>query len=101
MSGDTVRYGSITKRGNSYLRALLVQAAWALVRAKEEGKLKLRYKYMTVERAIGKKKSIVAVARRLAAMMYVLARDGSSYRVMTFTPNREVVTDISGVKFCA
>ena len=101
MSGDTVRYGSITKRGNSYLRALLVQAAWALVRAKEEGKLKLRYKYMTIERAIGKKKSIVAVARRLAAMMYVLARDGSSYKVMTFTPNREVVTDISGVKFCA
>ena len=39
MSGDTVRYGSITKRGNGYLRALLVQAAWALVRSKRGGKL--------------------------------------------------------------
>ncbi|MDR2499978.1 MAG: transposase [Treponema sp.] len=34
MSGDTVRYGRITKRGNGYVRALLVQAAWAAVRSK-------------------------------------------------------------------
>ena len=30
ISGDTKRYGRITKRGNGYVRALLVQAAWAI-----------------------------------------------------------------------
>jgi len=101
MSGDTVRYGSITKRGNGYLRALLVQAAWALVRSKQGGKLKERFNYMTIQKSIGKKKSIVSIARRLAELMYVLMRDGSRYEARPFIVNKEVVRDISGVKFCA
>ena len=101
MSGDTVRYGSITKRGNSFIRALLVQASWALIRSRNGGKLKERYEYMTVEKSISKKKSIVAIARRLAEMMYVLMRDGTRYRTMSFIHKNEMVTDISGVKFCA
>jgi len=101
MSGDTVRYGNITKRGNGYLRALLVQAAWALTRAKKGGKLKERFEYMTVQRAVGKKKSIVAIARRLAELMYVLMRDGTEYEHRPFMKNGEMVRDISGIKFCA
>jgi transposase len=61
MSGDTVRYGKITKRGNGYVRALLVQAAWALIRSLSGGKLKARYEYMTLEQSISKKKAAVAV----------------------------------------
>ena len=34
ISGTLVRYGGITKAGNGYLRALLVQAAWSLIRTK-------------------------------------------------------------------
>ena len=49
MSGDTVRYGRITKRGNGYLRALLVQGAWALTRTRKGGKLKERFEYMCRE----------------------------------------------------
>ena len=101
MSGDTVRYGSITKRGNSFIRALLVQASWALIRSRNGGKLKERYEYMTVEKSLSKKKAIVAIARRLAEMMYVLMRDGSRYRPTSFIHNNEMVTDISGIKFCA
>jgi len=101
MSGDTVRYGSITKRGNSYIRALLVQASWALIRSRNGGKLKERYEYMTIVKSISKKKAIVAIARRLAEMMYVLMRDGTRYRTTCFIHNNEMVTDISGVKFCA
>ncbi|MDR1230513.1 MAG: transposase [Spirochaetaceae bacterium] len=40
MSGSLIRYGGIMKRGNGYLRALLVQGAWALVRSKNGGALK-------------------------------------------------------------
>jgi len=84
MSGDTVRYGGITKRGNGYLRALLVQASWGLIRAKEGGKLKERYEYMTKEKSIGKKQAIVAIARRLSELLYVLMRDGTNYESKAF-----------------
>ena len=44
-SGDTQRHGHITKRGNAYLRGLLVQAAWSTVRSKSGGALQERYKH--------------------------------------------------------
>jgi len=84
ISGDTVRYGQITKRGNGFLRALLVQGSWALIRSKAGGSLKERYEYMTVEKGICKKKAIVAIARRLAELLYVLMRDGTGYEVRRF-----------------
>jgi len=89
ISGDTVRYGKITKRGNGYLRALLVQAAWALVRSKAGGKLKERYLYMTVEKGISKKKAIVAIARRLAELLYTLMRDGTRYEPRPFMAGKK------------
>jgi transposase len=88
MSGETVRYGRITKRGNGYIRALLVQASWALVLSKKGGKLKERFEYMTVEKSISKKKAIVAIARRLAEEMYALLRDGTRHEHRPFTPEK-------------
>ena len=79
MSGETERYGRITRRGNGYVRALLVQAAWALIRTKKGGALKERYEYMTKEKGISKKKSIVCIARKLAVLLYTMMRDGSGY----------------------
>jgi len=84
ISGETVRYGRITKRGNGYLRALLVQAAWAAVLSKNGGKLKERYEYMTKEKSKSKKTAIVAIARRLAEEMYVLMRDGTRHETRPF-----------------
>jgi len=84
MSGDTVRYGRITKRGNGYLRALLVQASWSIAWSKNGGKLKERYDYMTKEKGISKKKAVVAIARRLAELLYVLMRDGTKYEYRRF-----------------
>jgi transposase len=81
MSGETVRYGRITKRGNGFL---LVQGSWALIRSKAGGSLKERYEYMTKEKGISKKKAIVAIARRLAELLYALMRDGTSYEVRKF-----------------
>ena len=89
MSGDTIRYGQITKRGNSYVRALLVQAAWAMVRSKNGGKLKELFTYMTIERAISKKKAIVAVARRIGELLYTLMRDGSNYETKAYIRDKK------------
>jgi transposase len=91
MSGETVRYGRITKRGNGYLRALLVQAAWALTRTKKGGKLKERFEYMTVEKSKSKKKAIVAIARRIGELLYTLMRDESKYEARPFI--REKVSE--------
>ena len=84
ISGETVRYGRITKRGNGYLRALLVQGAWALTRSKQGGKLKERFEYMTIEKSVSRKKAIVAIARRMAELLYTLMRDGTRYEVRPF-----------------
>jgi hypothetical protein len=72
----------ITKRGNKYLRALVVPA---LVRSKKGGALKERYTYMTQTKGLGKKKSIVAIARRLAELLWALVRNGTDYEIRKFT----------------
>ncbi|MDR3138233.1 MAG: transposase, partial [Treponema sp.] len=84
MSGSMVRYGGITKRGNGYLRALLVQGAWAITWSNDGGALRERYEYMTAEKGIGKKKAIVAIARRLGVLLYTLLKKGTTYEVRPF-----------------
>ena len=77
-SGMTKRQGHISKRGNGYLRALLVQAAWALVRSEQGGALAERYKYLT-SRGASKKKVIVSIGRRMAELMYSVLRSQTMY----------------------
>jgi transposase len=86
MSGSLVRYGGITKGGNGYLRALLVQGAWALTRSKAGGALKERYEYMTGEKGKGKKQAIVAIARRMGVLLYTLMKNRTKYEVRHFKP---------------
>jgi len=95
ISGETVRYGRITKRGKGYIRALLVQAAWALVRSKKGGKLKEQFNYMTIEKSISKKKAIVAIARRLAELLYTLMREESVYEQKPFVREKTDVETLA------
>jgi transposase len=88
MSGSVVRYGGITKGGNGYLRALLVQSAWATTWSKNGGALKERYEYMTGEKGMGKKKAIVAIARRLGVLLYTLLKNGTSYEARHCRPGK-------------
>jgi transposase len=83
-SGNLIRYGGITKGGNGYLRALLVQGAWAITWSRDGGALRERYEYMTVEKGLGKKKAIVAIARRLGVLLYTLMKNGTTYEVRHF-----------------
>ena len=50
-----------------------------MVRTKKSGKLKEMFEYMTIEKSKGKKKAIVAVARRIAELLYLLMRDEVRY----------------------
>lgn len=75
-SGKTKRLGSITKLGNPYARWILVQAAHRLVRNNQE--MKLAYAALAVRR--GKKKAIVAIARKLAVLSWRLLVDNRPYQ---------------------
>jgi len=78
-SGTIQRHGHITKRGNGYLRGLLVQAAWSMTFSKKGGALCTRYKYYTSCQEVSKKKTIVSIARKLAELMYSVLRNKTIY----------------------
>lgn len=77
-SSTIVRYGHISKHGNGYLRSLLVQAAWSMVRSKNGGALKEKYLEMT-KNGKSKKKAVVAIARKLAELIYTLIKNKTLY----------------------
>lgn len=83
ISSTVVRLGHITKCGNRNLRSLLILAAWTHVRARNAGALKEKYLYMTQIQSKGKKIAIVAVARKLAELMYTILKNGTSYEKRT------------------
>ena len=60
-SGDRIRMGRITCIGKQQLRALLIEAAWILVRKDA----KMNETYTSIRSRAGSKRAIVAIARRL------------------------------------
>lgn len=77
-SGGKQRLGAISKSGNKYLRALLVQAAWAILRGKDTGNPLYLWVKQLVERR-GKQIAVVALARRLVGVLWAMWRDGTVY----------------------
>jgi hypothetical protein len=71
------RLGSITKQGNSYVRAMLVQAAWSIVRARQSSPLKTWT--LAVQRRRGKHVAVVALARRLAGVLWAIWYEGTVF----------------------
>lgn len=63
-SGDRVHRGHIAKRGPGHIRGWLVQSAWACVRTGRDPALRACFARLSPR--IGKKRAIIAVARRLA-----------------------------------
>ena len=85
-SGGRQRLGGITKRGNRYLRRLLVQGAWsscamptAVKTGCRVGPDRLPACCRQVAR-IGKHKAAVAVANKLARIIWSMLYHGAEYR---------------------
>ena len=76
-SGGRRKLGSITKQGNAYLRTLLVQAAWNVMRQRGDDPMKTWAQAVAKRR--GKRVAVVAVARRLAGVLWAMWRDGTLY----------------------
>lgn len=77
-SGDKRRRTSITKAGSTHARWALVQAAWA-ARRYRGGLDPMTIWSLKVQERRGKRIAVVALARKMAGVLYALWRDGSTY----------------------
>jgi len=78
-SGEKRRIGRLTKAGNSRVRWLLVEAGWRILRSKSPETAALRAWALRIAGRRGKRVAAVALARRLAGILYAMWRDGAEY----------------------
>jgi transposase len=76
-SGDTARYGHITKMGCVPIRRVAIQAAWALTRSSDSGAL--GKKYFELADRKGKKVAITAIGRKLVELLYTIVKNKCYY----------------------
>lgn len=77
-SGERQRRGSITKAGPARIRGILVQASWAVWRSPRKSALLYAWVHRLADRR-GKRIAIVALARRLARILFAMWRDGRDF----------------------
>jgi transposase len=77
-TGGKRRLGSITKHGNTHARSMLVQSAWQILRA-GDAEDPLRRWADALAKTRGKRIAAVALARRLAGVLWAMWRDGTVY----------------------
>ena len=78
-SGEKQRKGRITKTGDRRTRCLLVEAAWALLRTKRPAVAPLRDWTERLAARRGRRVAVVALARKLAGILYAMMRDGTEF----------------------
>ncbi|WP_157438721.1 transposase, partial [Acidiplasma aeolicum] len=86
-SGTKTVKGHITKHGPSILRFFLVETVHSLIKFTK----KFKSKYLSIVRRLGKKRSIIAIARILAETIYSMLKNNVKFvdqeRKETINPN--------------
>lgn len=77
-SGERTRFGRITKRGSCRLRWVMIQAANV---ASQRDKT-LKKVYMRLAPRIGHQKAVVAVARKMVTLLYVMLKHNIEYQAL-------------------
>ena len=78
-SGNVNRLGSITKRGDCYLRKQLIHGARAVVNHAHKKDDDLNRWITALKERRGRNKAVVATARRLARLMWILLQKNTLY----------------------
>jgi transposase len=86
-SGDRRLRGRITKRGDARMRWLLVETAWRILRSPNPDLAGLRAWAQQIAERRGKRIATVALARRVAGILYAMWRDDADFAA---TPVRAV-----------
>jgi len=87
-SGETQRRGPITKAGHSHTRWLLIQAAVSILRRHPPQTEALHTWALRIAARRGTQVAVVALARRLAGLLYAVLRDGSVFEPQRGRPPR-------------
>jgi transposase len=77
-SGGKRRLGAITKKGNPYLRSLLVEGAWGIINHGDRRE-PLRVWAEAVAERRSRKIAVTALARRLVGVLWAMWRDSKPY----------------------
>ena len=91
-SGEGRRRGPITKAGPGRTRWLLIQAAISILRRRPPEAEDLRIWALRIAARRGKHVAVVALARRLAGILYALLRDGTVFRPRRSAPRGSAAT---------
>lgn len=86
-SGSKRRLGSISKQGNVFLRALLVEAAQSVVRHDPGFRKEYQHRCHHKEKGIAK----VAAARKLAVRLYWMLKSNKSYTELVLNGAARVI----------
>jgi transposase len=78
-SGEQQRRGRVVRSAHPHVQALLIQAAWRTSRSKDPRTAALRVWAQGIARRRGKKIAMVALARRVARILFAMWRDGAPY----------------------
>jgi transposase len=78
-SGERQQRGAITKTGNTRLRWLLVEAAWSILRSRHSRTAELRLWAQRIALRRGQRIAIVALARKLAGILFAMWRDETEF----------------------
>jgi transposase len=78
-SGEKQHHGRISKAGNSRARSLLVEAAWVLLRHKTPKTQALHEWATRIAARRGKATAVVALARKMAGILFAIWRDGTEF----------------------
>lgn len=93
-SAERRHRGAITKAGNTRARWLLVEAGWRLLRSKTPEAAPLRAWGQAIAARRGRRIAAVALARRLAGVLFAMWRDERDYSAALLArprPRRSVV----------
>jgi transposase len=78
-SGEVVNHGKINRDGRHEVRRVLLQCSHSLSRMKSSGAKPLKEFYERIEKRRGKKKAIVALARKLLTVAYGVLKNDEYY----------------------
>lgn len=94
-SGEQQRRGRVLRSAHPHVQSLLVQAAWRMSRSSSPDTAGLRAWAQAIARRRGKKIAMVALARRLARILFAMWRDESEYhanRIRAKQPDPAAIT---------
>lgn len=78
-SGERLQRGHISKAGPSRARHMLVEAAWTILRRRSPSNAALHDWAAAIAARRGSRVAVVALARKLAGILYAMWRDSTSF----------------------